>query len=77
MDRNGPPVYESHACKTFWHTYAKYARDKNALYVHVHFWPRTTVAIGSAIQGEIGAAICQPPRKWTFGRPTSEASLPV
>jgi alpha-L-fucosidase len=46
MEKNGPTIYESEPCRASWHTYAGYTRKGNTLYVHVYFWPGSTVAIG-------------------------------
>ena len=46
MDRNGAAIYESEPCKVGRSTFANFTRKGNTLYIHVHFWPGQTVAIG-------------------------------
>jgi alpha-L-fucosidase len=46
MDDNGPTIYESERCKVTTSEMAGFTRKGNTLYVHVHFWPGNTVAIG-------------------------------
>ena len=44
MDKNGPTIYESEACKAQGHVYANYTRRGNTLYMHVYYWPGETLA---------------------------------
>lgn len=46
MDDNGPTIYESERSKVTTSEMAGFTRKANTLYVHVHFWPGNTVAIG-------------------------------
>ncbi|MGB6075147.1 MAG: alpha-L-fucosidase, partial [Candidatus Acidiferrales bacterium] len=46
MDDNGPTIYESERCKVDTSEMAGFTRKGNTLYVHVHFWPGNTVAVG-------------------------------
>lgn len=46
MDRNGAAIYETEPCKVGRSTFANFTRKGNTLYIHVHFWPGQTVAIG-------------------------------
>lgn len=46
MDDNGPTIYESERCKVSTSEMAGFTRKGNTLYVHVHFWPGNTVAVG-------------------------------
>jgi len=46
MSTNGPTIYESEPCRASWHPYASYTRKGNTLYMHVHFWPGSSAAIG-------------------------------
>jgi alpha-L-fucosidase len=55
MDRNGATIYESEPCQASRHTYADFTRKGNILYMHVYFWPGTTVAIGG-LQSKVKSA---------------------
>jgi len=46
MEKNGAAIYGTERCRASWHTYLNYTRKGNTLFVHVHFWPGATVAIG-------------------------------
>jgi alpha-L-fucosidase len=46
MEKNGAAIYGTEPCRASWHTYLNYTRKGNTLFVHVHFWPGATVAIG-------------------------------
>jgi alpha-L-fucosidase len=46
MQRNGPAIYQSEKCQPRRSNYAGFSRKGNTLYMHVHFWPGSTVALG-------------------------------
>jgi alpha-L-fucosidase len=46
MDDHGPIIYESERCKVTHSEMAGFTRKGNTLYIHVHFWPGNTLAIG-------------------------------
>jgi alpha-L-fucosidase len=46
MDRNGKSIYDTDVCQPRRSNYASFTRKGNTLYMHVHFWPGETVAIG-------------------------------
>jgi alpha-L-fucosidase len=46
MDRNGQTIYQSETCGPFHSQFASFSRKGNTLYMHVHFWPGSTVALG-------------------------------
>jgi alpha-L-fucosidase len=46
MQRNGPTIYQSETCQPRRSNYAGFTRKGNTLYMQVHFWPGSTVAIG-------------------------------
>jgi alpha-L-fucosidase len=46
MQRNGPTIYQSEKCQPRRSNYASFSRKGNTLYMHVHFWPGSTVALG-------------------------------
>lgn len=45
MAVNGKSIYESDPCQVRRSNYASFTRKGNTLYMHVHFWPGTYVAI--------------------------------
>ncbi len=46
MARNGPTIYESDVCQPRRSAFASFTRKGNTLYMHVHFWPGSMVALG-------------------------------
>ncbi len=46
MDRNGQTIYQSEKCQPHRSNYANFSRKGNTLYMHVYFWPGSTVALG-------------------------------
>ena len=46
MDRNGQTIYEAEPCGVHSSQLANFTRRGNTLYMHVHFWPGDTVALG-------------------------------
>ena len=46
MARNGQTIYASEPCQVHSSVLANFTRRGNTLYVHVHFWPGETVAVG-------------------------------
>jgi alpha-L-fucosidase len=46
MQRNGPAIYRSEICQPRRSQLASFSRIGNTLYMHVHFWPGSTVALG-------------------------------
>jgi alpha-L-fucosidase len=54
---NGEAIYGSH----YWEPYkdgdVRFTRKGNTLYMHVHFWPGETVALGGLTNKKIGANI--------------------
>ena len=46
IERNGATIYQSEKCQPRRSNYASFSRKGNALYMHVHFWPGSTVALG-------------------------------
>ena len=46
MDKNGPAIYQSEKCQPRSSEFASFSRKGNTLYMHVHFWPGSTVALG-------------------------------
>lgn len=55
MDDNGPTIYESERSKVTTSEMAGFTRKGNTLYVHVHFWPGNTVAVGGLRSKVLGA----------------------
>jgi len=46
MARNGQTIYQSEKCQPQSSEFAGFSRKGNTLYMHVHFWPGETVALG-------------------------------
>jgi alpha-L-fucosidase len=46
MVRNGDTIYKSEPCQVRRSNYAEFTRRGNTLYMHVHFWPGSTVNLG-------------------------------
>ena len=46
MARNGETIYKSETCQVRRSNYAGFTRRGNTLYMHVHFWPGSTVNLG-------------------------------
>jgi len=46
MGRNGQTIYQSEKCQPGRSNYAGFSRKGNTLYMHVHFWPGSTVSLG-------------------------------
>jgi alpha-L-fucosidase len=46
MEHNGSTIYQSEKCQPNSSEFAKFSRQGNTLYMHVHFWPGSTVAMG-------------------------------
>jgi alpha-L-fucosidase len=55
MATNGETIYKSDLCKPRRSNYASFTRTGNTLYMHVHFWPGTDVAI-SGLQTKVKSA---------------------
>jgi len=46
IGHNGHTIYESEPCRVHASEFANFTRKGNTLYMHVHFWPGETVALG-------------------------------
>ena len=46
MEKTGPSIYQSEKCQVRSSQFAGFSRKGNTLYMHVHFWPGETVALG-------------------------------
>jgi alpha-L-fucosidase len=46
MERNGASIYQSEKTQPRHSNFASFTRKGNTLYMHVHFWPGETVALG-------------------------------
>ena len=45
MDRNGQALYGADVCQPRRCRFGSFSRRGNTLYLHVHFWPGSTVAV--------------------------------
>ena len=57
MDRNGRTIYESEPCRVHASEFAGFTRKGNTLYMHVHFWPGETVALGGLTNKVLSAKL--------------------
>jgi alpha-L-fucosidase len=46
LSRNGEAIYGSERCQVHASEFAGFTRKGNTLYMHVHFWPGDTIALG-------------------------------
>jgi alpha-L-fucosidase len=46
MQRNGSTIYQSEKCQPRRSQFATFSRKGNTLFMHVHYWPGSTVAMG-------------------------------
>jgi alpha-L-fucosidase len=57
MEHNGHTIYESEPCRVHSSEFANFTRKGNTLYMHVHFWPGETVALGGLKNKVLGARL--------------------
>jgi len=55
MERNGRTIYQSETCQPSRSNYASFSRKGNTLYMHVYFWPGSTVSLGG-LQNQVKSA---------------------
>ena len=78
MDRNGQTIYRAEPCRVHSSNLANFTRQGNTLYMHVHFWPGETVALGG-LQNKVLSAKLLAGGKPVFvprQRPTAGAQMP-
>jgi alpha-L-fucosidase len=46
MEHNGASIYDTDICQPRRSNYASFTRNRDTLYMHVYFWPGTTVTLG-------------------------------
>jgi alpha-L-fucosidase len=46
MDHNSASIYDTDPCQPRRSNYASFTRNRDTLYMHVHYWPGSTVVIG-------------------------------
>ncbi len=46
LDKNGVSIYQSEKCQPNSSEFAKFTRRGNTLYMHMHYWPGSTVSLG-------------------------------
>jgi len=51
MSRNGETIYGSEPCAAEGTSFANFTRKGNTLFMHVHFWPGDTIAVGGLQTG--------------------------
>ncbi|HVW75341.1 MAG TPA: alpha-L-fucosidase [Rhizomicrobium sp.] len=57
MQTGGATIYDAEPCKVTRGNYANFTRRGNTLYMHVHFWPGTDVAISGLKQKVLSAKL--------------------
>jgi alpha-L-fucosidase len=57
MDKHSEAIYESELCKVTRCRFASFARKHNTLYIHVFFWPGSTMTIGELMTNVKSARI--------------------
>jgi len=57
MDGNGDTIYKSEICDPRRSNYASFTRAGNTLYMHVHFWPGSDVAISGLMTKVLSARL--------------------
>src|SRR5215469_5155295 len=57
MARNGETIYKSETCKVRRSNYAEFTRRGNTLYMHVHFWPGSTVNLSGLKNKVLGVKL--------------------
>jgi alpha-L-fucosidase len=55
MDRNGQTVRDTDVCQPGRSNYASFSRKGNTLYMHIHFWPGSTLAV-SGLMNQVKSA---------------------
>ncbi len=57
MDAHAPLIHKAELCQVKSSEFAKFTRTGNKLYVHVHFWPGSTVAVGGLTNKVLSAKL--------------------
>jgi len=66
MEKNGQAIYDTEPCRVGRSTFANFTRKGNTLYIHVHFWPGDTVAIGGLETKVLSAKLLATGKKVDF-----------
>ena len=62
MDKHGDLIHKGERCRVTSSQHSSFTRVGNKLYVHVHFWPGSTVAVGG-LQNKVLSAKLLPSGK--------------
>ncbi|HEY1216343.1 MAG TPA: alpha-L-fucosidase [Bryobacteraceae bacterium] len=57
MDNHGDIIHQAELCKVNRSAFANFTRTGNKLYIHVHFWPGDTVAVGGLKNNVLSAKL--------------------
>ena len=57
MDSHGDSIHQAELCKVNRSAFANFTRTGNKLYIHVHFWPGDTVAVGGLTNKVLSAKL--------------------
>src|SRR5579862_910554 len=66
MERNGQTIYQGEPCRVHASEFAGFTRKGHTLYMHVHFWPGETVALGGLKTKVLSAKLLSNGRPVTF-----------
>jgi alpha-L-fucosidase len=66
MDKNGQTIYQAEPCRVRSSNFAGFTRKGNTLYMHVHFWPGETVALGGLTNKVVSARLLASGKKVEF-----------
>jgi alpha-L-fucosidase len=70
MDKNGSALYGADICQPRRSRYASFSRRGNHLYMHVHFWPGSTVALAGLMTKVKSASLLANGQKVAFEQDT-------
>jgi alpha-L-fucosidase len=66
MARNGDRIYKSEKCQVTSSEFANFTREGNTLFMHVHYWPGETVALGGLASRVKSARLAATGKEVTF-----------
>jgi alpha-L-fucosidase len=77
MQKYGPTIYEAARCQVPRYYFAGFTRKGNTLYLHVHFWPGSTVALGGLRTKVKNARLLTTGQKVTLTKRISACNSPA
>jgi alpha-L-fucosidase len=70
LSRNGEAIYTAEPCRVHASEFAGFTRKGNTLYMHVHFWPGDTIALGGLTSKVKSARLLASGREVKFDQET-------